>query len=267
MFSEHDSSHIRITGGDPILHPDVYEIIEIFSKRKTELGGPRIDVETSGGWVVDDQKTREVVRRLKDSGADSLSMTRDYWHEKCNVFNLSEHYNRIKEIAENLDLYFTGITVDIGIVEESSELVPQVTLIGRGRDLPEKYWKYASLNQHEECGLSINPNHVPHLFDKHTSEIMFDPKGNVYLCNSGNCFNNAGLSVGNIYEQSIIEILGQDSNSIVRLLREKGTRGLTELVGMSLEDHYKMHNKMTPCGLCHEMLREYGKEILKRLEG
>jgi MoaA/NifB/PqqE/SkfB family radical SAM enzyme len=42
------SSSIRITGGDPFLHPDLYEIINSFAARREEFGRPVIEVETNG---------------------------------------------------------------------------------------------------------------------------------------------------------------------------------------------------------------------------
>ena len=39
---------IRITGGDPFLHPDMYQIIKSFSKRRDLLGYDTLDVETNG---------------------------------------------------------------------------------------------------------------------------------------------------------------------------------------------------------------------------
>lgn len=262
------SSSIRITGGDPFLHPDIYRIIQSFSSRKQELGYGGLDVETNGWWATEDETASKVIRQIKKVGADCLSMSLSNYHEENSPFNNLEHYKRIKRVCKELGMNFRGITVDLPVLSTFKgfdDFFPQVTPIGRARQLEEEYWgigMHTSLS--DECRLSPPP-FILSIGYIHDNQITIDPRGDVYACNSGKCFQNASLSLGNLHKNSIIEIIDKDANPIVRALRERGTRTLTKAAGLSLGQHYELYDKLTPCGLCHEMLRLYGKEITTKL--
>ena len=248
-------SSIRITGGDPFLHPKLYDIIKSFSSRKNLMQFSGIDVETNGWWATDDKTTKDIILKTKKAGANLISMTNDYWHQKDSPFPNNEYGDRIERIAKKVGFRFRYITVGSPI---SSEHASGIAPVGRGRFLDEKYWD--PIDNSEECRLSPSPFFHPMSYVK-TDEVTIGPQGSVYLCNSGREFKDATLSIGNLYQKPITQIIKEDFNPIVRLLREKGTRGLTELLGMPLKEHYSTYDKMTPCGLCHEMLRVHGKKI------
>lgn len=264
IFQKNHHGGVRITGGDAFLHPDLDSIVRSFSSRREKLGC-LIDVETSGGWA-SNGCVEERVERLKQAGANCISMTNDYWHSVQNVFPNAEYGERIRKACENVGFKFRYITVPLPVVgsikvsdvggQKILDFIPTSVPIGRARELPEEYWT-------DFCGDSNECKLVPDSYDKN---ITFDPKGNVYLCYSGKCFSHASLAVGNLHKKSIVDILGEESNPVVRLLSESGIRGLTELVGLTLVQHYTLLDKMGPCGLCHEVLRNYGQQITSRLE-
>ncbi len=273
IFKGYNKRYIRITGGDPLLHDGVSEIIESFSRKRNSLKYSVLDVETNGWWAVNDKKTEEIVLRLKNSGATLLSASTDYYHKKSSEgkFDLSEHVDRIRKISAKQNLEFRGIKYlplfsddpEIRKLEEMCGDIPEVTPIGRARLLNEKWWgKY-----HLVCtshGCSLNP---PAFAESnfHTYGINISANGNVYSCISGKEFEHATLSIGNIYNKRLDEILKEQNNPIVNLIREKGLRKLAKLAGMDYMEHWKMYFKMTPCGECHEILREHGKEIAEKL--
>ncbi len=196
-------------------------------------------------------------------------MTTDYWHNKQKKFDNEEHRNRIYTISKELGFKFRDISLgipnfELETPEEELFPPPEVTPIGRARELDEKYWgKF-----HMACkldGCRLNPPTLIKLKGKYThlDEITISPNGNVYPCNSGKEFKDATLSLGNIYEDSLKEILAEQKNNIVNLIKKKGLRILTKKAGLSLKEHWQLYDKMTPCGLCHEMLREYGKKVNK----
>jgi MoaA/NifB/PqqE/SkfB family radical SAM enzyme len=274
--------YIRITGGDPFLHRELCQIIESFSKRRDLLGYDTIDVETNGWWATDDETTETYVKMLKETGATLLSMTIDYFHCKQGKFNVYEHFRRIGKIAEEQRLRFrnipTGVLIsdDEEIKKEEEKhrtcclLLPEVTPIGRARLLPEKYWGNYELSNHLSC-IEDGCKLTPPIFTKvksrytHTDRITVKADGNVYPCDSGKEFEHVSLSLGNIYEQSLSEIIKNQNNPVVQLIRERGLRGLSKLVGVSLRKHWKMYYRFTPCGMCHEILREHGERLANKL--
>jgi len=273
LLKDYDDNSIRITGGDPILHLDIFRIVNAFSKRLKELKCSELDVETNGWWATDNIKTRDIVMGLKDSGATLLSMTVDYWHRKQRKFPNYEHFERIDKVAKIVGLNFRMISVGMPSAatdkddKEDGLFIPEVTPIGRGRSLPEEYWGYHLTCRAAGCRL-IPPTQAivvgPRL--QH-DEITIGPNGNVYACNSGKAFKDASLAIGNIYDNSLPDIVKKQDNFILKILREKGLRALTAAKGLSLRQHWEMYDKFSPCGLCHEMLRNHGKEITKRLKG
>lgn len=259
IFFRYDGGNIRITGGDPFLHPQLFDIVKSFSSRN-DRSKAHIDVETSGGWAVSDEITRKIVGKSKNAGVGLISMTNDGYHREQKVFDNSEYFMRIDRICKEEGMKFRGILVNLpvdgtlSVKDGGLDFLSLVTPIGRARNLPENYWS-GTLHQNE-CRLRP----WDYCFDP-----TIDPYGNVYLCASGKCFDRINLSVGNLHDNSITEILGNTNSPIIELLRGEDVRGLSGLVGLSLVEHYELLDKMGPCGLCHEMLREYGCQISERL--
>ena len=86
-------SSIRITGGDPFLHPKLYDIIKSFSSRKNLMQFSGIDVETNGWWATDDKTTKDIILKTKKAGANLISMTNDYWHQNQIRRSTVGHHN------------------------------------------------------------------------------------------------------------------------------------------------------------------------------
>ncbi|MFH1364600.1 MAG: SPASM domain-containing protein, partial [Candidatus Aenigmatarchaeota archaeon] len=99
-------------------------------------------------------------------------------------------------------------------------------------------------------------------------EITIGPNGNVYFCNSGKQFQHATLAIGNIYEESLDHIVNNNHNPLVRILRKKGVRGLANCLKrrIPMRKYWHLYDKFGPCGLCHNLLRNHGKEIMERIK-
>jgi MoaA/NifB/PqqE/SkfB family radical SAM enzyme len=278
IFKKYQSREVRITGGDPFLHPDLYQIIRSFAERKNLLGFEILDVETNGWWATDDKTTERYIKMLKEAGVTLLSMTVDYFHCKQGKFDIYEHFDRIYEVSEKQGLEFRHITTGICLSDDEEIRkeeekhkkccgygLPEVTPIGRARLLPEKYWEGMHVCNARGCRLT--PPTLPKVRGtyRHTDEITIQRDGKVYPCYSGKDFGHAGLSIGNIYEKLLPEIIENQHNSIIHLLRKKGLRGLSKVAGLSVREHWEMYYKFTPCGLCHELLREHGKKIAEKI--
>ena len=278
LFPKYKERLIRITGGDPFLHPKMLDIIRSFSKRRSELGYTNLDVETNGWWAKDDNATREHVKKLKDAGADLLSMTMDYYHCKQGVFDIDDHFKRIKRIAKEEGLKFRHINTGTGPTEydektqrefdehrkncKQCDTIPLAAPIGRARQLDPKMWQGTHHCNFKGCRLSpptfMGQRGAPYV---HTDEVTIGPNGNVYPCNSGKEFEHATLSLGNIYKKPLQEIWEKHDNKIVKLLKTRGLRALTRRAGIPTRWHWALYWHMTPCGLCHEVLRKAGKEV------
>lgn len=267
VFQKYPRGELRITGGDPFLHPDLFEIISSFSKRKEKIGYNSLDVETNGRWAVDDKTTREIIDNLKKSGATLLSMTISYYHKKEKKFNNDGHFDRIEKICSELDLGFRHISVGMPIsYTDDLEEIPEIVPIGRARNLPEDKWGYHLFCRAEGCRL-YPPTQCHQIRGDYSfcDEITLGPTGNIYPCNSGKEFEHVTLALGNISAATLPEII-RTKNPLVEMIREKGLRSLTKIAGLSFVEHWQMYDKFSPCGLCHEMLREYGKDIRKEID-
>jgi MoaA/NifB/PqqE/SkfB family radical SAM enzyme len=284
IFPHYREKSIRITGGDPFLHPKIFEIIKSFSKRKKKLGYYSIDVESNGWWAKDDKTARRYIRKLKESGADLLSVTNDYFHCKQGVFDLNEHMSRIGRISAEEGLRFRNILTGWGPdpdektakeMEEHKKScgsctgLPHITPIGRARNLPEKLWASPfDSSRVRGCRLSP-PTFLPEVGSEryaHRNEITLGPDGNVYPCNSGKEFEHASLAIGNVYKKSLAHIIQNPENPIVDIIRNEGLRGISRRAGITSPNHWAAYWKMSPCGLCHELLRTRGKQIQKKIK-
>jgi MoaA/NifB/PqqE/SkfB family radical SAM enzyme len=277
-------SSIRITGGDPFLHPELYEIVSFFSGLKDETGYYSLEVETNGWWATDEASSRNNVKKLKASGVDILSMTADYFHCEQGVFPIERHFERIKKSAlyeglgfraiNNPPLLFKGRYSNVDAEFEKHretcnrcEGIPVSTPIGRARELPKQYW--GQIEDHfvclsEGCRLNIPTIAAPGKVYIRTDEITVGPTGNVYPCNSGKEFEHATLSLGNLKEGSLLEVIDSPENPILDMIRKKGLRGIGSAAGLSRKDYWRLYFERTPCGLCHYLLDELGEEISKR---
>jgi len=284
LFPQYKNRIIRITGGDPLLHPKVFDIVKSFSKRKKKLQYELLDVETNGWWAKDDKTTRQYVRKLKAAGADLLSMTLDYFHCKQGIFDIDDHSDRIRRIAREEGLKFRKIKTGRGTrtpdektakeLEEHKKTckkcngLPNITPIGRARELPEKTW-----GDHRPCG-GVGCRLTPPVFTTvvgpekytHTDEVTLGPNGNVYPCNSGKEFEHASLAIGNVYKRPLAHIISNPENKIVDIIRNEGLRGVSKRAGMTPWTHWNTYWKMSPCGLCHELLRNHGEKIQKKIK-
>ena len=280
IFGNYKTALIRITGGDAFLHPQLNSIIGSFTRRRDSLGYDFLDVETNGWWATDDEMAWSYIIDMKKLGIDMLSMTIDYFHCKQGIFDIDDHYDRINKISREENVPFRNINTGFGFWDgEAEEKLEEhrktckkcgpggllVSPVGRARDLPECYWGGLHTCIAEGCRL------VPPTFmgfygtPFHTEEVTIKQDGNVYLCNSGRDFENVSLSVGNVYDNSLTDILENPDNKIVSMIKKGGLRTLSKRAGIPIDEHWKLYGKMTPCGMCHEMLREYGKEISERL--
>jgi MoaA/NifB/PqqE/SkfB family radical SAM enzyme len=279
IFPRYGERLIRITGGDPFLHPQMFEIIESFSGRKEKLGYYSLEVETNGWWARDAKTAAAYVARLKESRVDLLSMTMDYLHCKQGVFDIHEHFRTIERESDRAGLRFRDILAGGGshhpdekTARELAEHrktckachgLPHVTPIGRAREMPEENWGSYELSGCCTRGCRLTPpTFISEVGDKyvHMDELTIGPNGNVYPCNSGKQFEHASLAMGNVYESPLRAIVENPDNELIDLLRTEGLRALTRRAGLSPRQHWALYWKMTPCGLCHEVLRTRGKE-------
>lgn len=262
IFPKYEHRHIRLTGGDTFLHPNLFDIIRLFSSRREQLAYDTLDVETNGWWAVDDATTREMISRLRESGPTIFSASYDYWHRKSATFPIEEHLDRIESIANELGMKFRTINNSYPAeITPNGESIPSVTPIGRARKLPRRYWS------HFEYMAAIRPcvlvSRDTNGYPAH-EEILIGSDGEVYPCISGKTFKHTTLSLGNIYDSPLADILN-NASPLIRVLEEHGLRGLSRLAGLSLYRHWYNYLQFGACGLCHELQREYGARIAPRL--
>lgn len=269
---KYESRIIRFTGGSPELHPRLFYFAEKFKKLKRKLKISYIELESNGWWAIDNEGTKEFIKRLGKSGIGLVSVTTDDFHKEsatsddpyfngCVQFNIYEHARRIEEICDK----YPGITYkDIVTMMPFTEAFSENDLtyddganpIGRGRfDLEPKYW--APNADPRSCKL-----YIEHAKDDPMDVIHVQPNGEVFFCESGKQIKDYSLGIGNIGEISLEEMIeNRFNNRVFRIITEEGIVGLANRVGMSKKEMQDMYDKFGLCGMCHEILRNYDLKI------
>ena len=244
------SFQLRITGGDPFLHPQFYDIINYFGENKEKIGFSVSDVETNGWWASSDSEAYNIIKKVKDAKASKISMTNDKFHRENAKFNVNEHGQRIQKISKELEMPFRYITSLVPMMENA-------TPIGRARfEVDEKNW-FTGWPAH--CALSKERTakdgyYISDSYLLKNTHYHINPSGDIFLCESGKRFKNASLSLGNINEKLFSEIISNDT-PVIKSLKENGIKGLYNHFGFS-EEHYENNLKRFGyCGSCHELLR------------
>lgn len=233
-FKKLGVSEIHLTGGEPLLNHQIFEIVKYLSEKQFTV---RMQ---SNGMLVTEQN----VRKLKDCGLKSILISIDGLEGNHNW--LRENKNSYKQAisaikhCKNVGLYCRANTVlhkknveDIfGILKETMRLgVDQhsffyLTPGGRGKDLKDyvltlEEWKNATENIISSCEKLNCRNKVKfqHLIvgKEDINECRILDRDNCLLLSDGNVypcvfFVNSNYSLGNIKNESLCNIWSSEKN-------------------------------------------------------
>ncbi len=239
------TAYFYITGGDPILHPDFWKLMDLLKEKKiksTILGNPF-------------HLTDEVCSRLYDSGCeqyqlsiDGMKKTHDWFRKPGSFDTTLEKIGVLKKAGIEAVIMTTVSSVNIGEIPQIIDTVVQhkADVYAFGRYVPTSGEKstgiapleyrelldtcYKKFKEYEKQGCETEFNQKDHLWTLYEyEEGLFQipdyaKDGMIYDgCNSGNCHMTilpsgdvyacrrvADSKVGNVFEEDLAKLwLGQ----------------------------------------------------------
>ena len=253
--AEHGLNGIGISGGEAFLYANsVMEMI----KTSKQNGYKGTSIVTNGFWGKSEKSASNLIGKLAAAGwsppRDMLTMSAGEYHQEW--IPLSYCRNAIKEyyraFAKPMEVNFEITQDKEHLVEEFHDYMKEngvstdwynlrtrrlIANLGRGKE------------ELEEGTTEAKPARV---FGKCNAINRFaiQPDGKVVPCCGFNRFND-GLTLGNIYEHSVAEIIEMGKTNVInRLLIEKPMWEIYE----ELKPHFDMPEKYcVSCELCEAM--------------
>jgi MoaA/NifB/PqqE/SkfB family radical SAM enzyme len=251
-------SEFCISGGEPFLFLREIKDILAFANSlnlKTNLG-------TNGYWGVSYNKSFEILKQLSSFGLNMLLLSADKYHQKfISIERLINILNAAKDIGIKVK-----ITVDMTKKDRESILIAK-----RLKD----YDCLISLKEPKLVGRAIKNIKIDDIYNFTSKEkyifskcVQIDspaitPDGRVWICCGipfGKYYytkhNNTPLVLGNIYEESLEQILRTNENNIIlQILRTEGPIKFVDILERSSGKEYEFRNKYHEiCELCCDIL-------------
>ena len=225
------ANDIKISGGEPMLHTDFFEILRYIKKC-----GLKTNVVTNGTKI--DLNSAQLLKEL----CDQLVISMDSWDESVNNTTRPNSYNLVLKSLESLQKvkaqnYYIGVVA----TKFNSDIIPFVDFCkkydiqgiifesihreGKAKEIFDgffldynEYQNYKKSTEKIKKETSLNIAPLPGfgggcmlVEDTPIIRPRIDYKGNVYLCRS---FLDSQMSVGNIYEKGLSEILNSNKSEI-----------------------------------------------------
>jgi len=239
---------IYFEGGEPFLY---YPIMVESIKQANRLGF-KTGVVTNSYWATSVEDAKIWLKPISEIGISDFSISNDTFHYETETDNLSKI---AEKAAKELNLPSFSICIEEPTIKSDQEKGEPVIGGGamfRGRaietllkdDLPRKSWE-----EMNEC---------PYEDLKGLGRVHVDPFGNVHICQ--------GLSIGNLWEVSLSEIIqnyNPDSHPICRPLLQGGPAQLIREYNIEHDDQY-----VDECHLCYlarlKLLDKFPKYLTPR---
>ncbi|QIB28009.1 radical SAM/SPASM domain-containing protein [Caloranaerobacter azorensis] len=219
---------IGLTGGEPLLHPELFEIIKYANDKRI-----LVNMNTNGTLL-----TSEVALKLKKSGLNSLKISIDGSRKNHNFIRRSyrafdDAVNAVriaKDIGLKPEIYFVVIKRNLNDIEYMIELAERLDVdinirrfipIGRGEQEIDNILDYKDveylLKKIEECNYNRVTIDRCYLFDGRRGNCLICNKTVMTITKNGDVFTCPYIQydefkIGNIYEQEFDEICKKVSN-------------------------------------------------------
>lgn len=265
MFWQH------LSGGEIFIQQEkLFQIIANIRKHFSK----NIGLSTNGFWAKEEQQTRETVQELKRMGVTGIAISADHYHQQHMPLDGPQTLARIiKEEGIKTHSYIMGARLPEDVegakeVNDSSESI--AAQVDQGLGIPLARATERSIGK----GSLINipkKKAIPQgmctelctcLGERtpfNPAMVWIDPYGNVMIC--------YGLCIGNLYQDSLADIITQydaRQNPISQALAQDGPKALFK---MAKEVGKKVSKKFyDECDICYQMrclLKEDYKEVLK----
>lgn len=238
-LKELGAKEIKISGGEPMLHPDFFDILRFIKKC-----GLKVNLVTNGTKINSNN-----AMLLKDL-CDLLTISMDSWDQFTNDQTRPNSYMSIIRALEELKTveaksYYLGVVAtkynsDIASFIELGKkyriqgiIFESIHREGKAKDIFDDYFmnyneyqRYKLLTEELKKAAPFEISTLPGfggscmlIEDIPVIRPRIDYNGNVYLCRS---FLNTKMSVGNIYEHNLSEILeGEKTENLIVELKKR----------------------------------------------
>lgn len=230
---------IKISGGEPMLHTDFFEILRYIKKN-----GLKTDVVTNGTKI--DLNNAKLLKEL----CDQLVISMDSWDEGINNRTRPNSYKLVlKSLTALQEVKAKNYYIGVVATKFNSDIVPFVDFCkkydiqgivfesihreGKAKEIFDDYFldygeyqSYRMLTEKLKKETSLKIASLPGfgggcmlIEDPPIIRPRIDYKGNVYMCRS---FLDPEMSVGNIYEKDLVEILNSHkSEDFINVLKKR----------------------------------------------
>lgn len=245
---------IGFTGGEPLIFFD--EVLEI--AQKAYLNGLTHSMISSCAWATDEIATHAKIDPLIEAGLAVLSISYDPSHGKwVKPDNVRFAANAMIKNGTNVVICASFYDANMKLEQIFPEYKdhPLVEFVNRVV-LPIGNVRQKQLSQ-ESYGINVNTDQFScykHIY--HDLTVFWD--GECYPCCSVYNRDTPGISLGNIYENTLAEIWDKLEGSLLfRTIKRRGFRKMYEIIQSYNEE---LSNNLPdpklslgPCELCHKI--------------
>ena len=257
---------VCFTGGEVTLHKDrLLDAIE----RVTDAG-INTRIVTNAWWAHDMKSTHEMLDDLVEAGLDEINTSYDDFHTEYmefeNVVNMIEgslKYDELNAVALACIIGNEDPDYDLDRMEAEIE-----TRLGRSVEDVGKLHTLEDAAAPMGSGIQLDPSRYAAIKDVDIgcsdviSTFSIHPDGSVKVCCGHAQFYRPDLTMGNIEDDSLVDIIENGQNNLVYwLIHEVGPKRLLDRMGITSDVGYT--------GICHacgDLLGEYRDEFFEYVQ-
>jgi len=247
-------TRMGISGGEAFLFAK--QVVNMIKLAK-EIGFTTVSIVTNGFWGKSEKSTENLLAMLKDAKFgppnDMLSMSGGEYHQEWIPPSYAANIIRAYQAA-----YKMPFTIDFEYSNGKEHLVDEFKAFLKGEGIPDAWYKVrirtfiAPLGRGKDLAEGSTTAKSPNAYAKCNAinRFVVQPDGHVVPCCGFNRFN-PGINLGNIYEQSVAEVIKAGNTSIVnRYLTHVALRDIYK----ELAAHFDLPKEYAAnCELCEAL--------------
>lgn len=254
---------VCFTGGECTLHKEkLLEGIERCSE-----AGLNTRIVTNAWWANDMDNAHDMLQDLVDAGLDEINTSYDDFHTE--YMDFENIVNMIEASLEYDELSAVALACIIGSEDPEYDLERMETAIEErvGRPVGE----IGKLHTLEDAaapmgsGIQLDPSRYSAIKDVDigcrdvVNTFSIHPDGSVKVCCGHAQFYRPDLTMGNLKEDSLVNVIQNSQDNLVYwLIHEVGPKRLLDRMGVDPPVEYT-----GICHACHDLLGEYRDEFLE----
>lgn len=260
-----DPEVLVFTGGEVTLQKE--RLLE--SLRRADEMGLHTRIVSNGWWARDMKSAREMIGELTDAGLNELNTSYDDFHTD---FMGPEPIVNLIEAGLESDLDDILLACIVGHEDPEYDRERIKELVNERLDEPVSEQPRLSMIEDSAApmgsGAQLDVSNVParNKVDGGCNEVVstvsIHPDASVKACCGHAQWYVPDLTLGNIMDEPLLEILDRSKRNLVYwLIHEVGPKQMIERLDPENDVHYS-----GICHACHHLLDEYREELLEYVE-